>query len=128
MDTTRHTRAWSGVLLVVIAVVVLVSAAHGPLPTTPVEAGKILLGHLVPGMPWMSDGSITPPQDEAVWSFRLARSLLAALAGAALALAGAILQVTVRNPSRSPTSSGSQQARVSARSPRSSPGRPRWRV
>jgi iron complex transport system permease protein len=53
-------------------------------------------------MPWMSDGSLTPLQDQAVWQFRLPRALLAGLAGAGLALAGALMQVTVRNPLAEP--------------------------
>lgn len=78
------------------------STAHGPLPTPPDTAAKIVLGHLLPNMPWMSDGSISSAQDQAVWNFRLPRTLLAILAGAALSLAGVILQVIVRNPLAEP--------------------------
>lgn len=61
-----------------------------------------MIGHLVPGMPWMSDGTLTPLQDQAVWQFRVPRSLLAALSGAGLALAGAMMQAVVRNPLAEP--------------------------
>jgi iron complex transport system permease protein len=50
----------------------------------------------------MSDGSITPLQDQAVWQFRLPRTLLAGLAGAGLALAGTLMQAAVRNPLAEP--------------------------
>lgn len=50
----------------------------------------------------MSDGSLSPLQDQAVWQFRLPRTLLAGIAGAGLALAGALMQVTVRNPLAEP--------------------------
>lgn len=61
-----------------------------------------MIGHLVPGMPWMSDGTLTPLQDQAVWQFRVPRSLLAALSGAGPALAGAMMQAVVRNPLAEP--------------------------
>jgi iron complex transport system permease protein len=89
--------------IAVLAVLVLVfSAATGPVAVSPVDAAKIVIGHLVPGMPWMADGTLTPLQDQAVWQFRVPRSLLAALSGAGLALAGAMMQAVVRNPLAEP--------------------------
>lgn len=89
--------------IVVLAVLVLVvSAATGPVGVSPLDAAKIVIGHLIPGMPWMSDGTLTPLQDQAVWQFRVPRSLLAALSGAGLALAGAMMQAVVRNPLAEP--------------------------
>ncbi|WP_232527777.1 FecCD family ABC transporter permease [Microbacterium suaedae] len=81
---------------------IVVSGAVGSVAVNPTEAAQIVTGHLIPGMPWMSDGSLTPLQDQAVWQFRMPRTLLAALAGAGLALAGALMQVTVRNPLAEP--------------------------
>lgn len=89
-------------LTAAICVLVVVSGAVGSVQVSLREAAQIVLGHLIPGMPWMSDKSLTPLQDQAVWQFRLPRTLLAALAGAALALAGALIQVTVRNPLAEP--------------------------
>ncbi|PQZ55407.1 ABC transporter permease [Microbacterium sp. MYb54] len=89
--------------IAVFAVLILVfSAATGPVAVSPVDAAKIVIGHLVPGMPWMADGTLTPLQDQAVWQFRVPRSLLAALSGAGLALAGAMMQAVVRNPLAEP--------------------------
>ncbi|AZS45701.1 ABC transporter permease [Microbacterium sp. Root1433D1] len=89
--------------IAVLAVLVLVlSAATGPVAVSPLDAAKIVIGHLIPGMPWMSDGTLTPLQDQAVWQFRVPRSLLAALSGAGLALAGAMMQAVVRNPLAEP--------------------------
>lgn len=89
--------------IVVLAVLVLVvSAATGPVGVSPLDAAKIVIGHLIPGMPWMSDGTLTPLQDQAVWQFRVPRSLLAALSGAGLALTGAMMQAVVRNPLAEP--------------------------
>ncbi|WP_258130984.1 iron ABC transporter permease [Microbacterium sp. MYb66] len=89
--------------IAVLAVLVLVlSAATGPVAVSPLDAAKIVVGHLISGMPWMSDGTLTPLQDQAVWQFRVPRSLLAALSGAGLALAGAMMQAVVRNPLAEP--------------------------
>lgn len=98
----RRTTLLSAALLVAIAVLTVVSGAVGSVQVHPIHAAQIVIGHLLPGMPWMSDGSLTPLQDQAVWQFRLPRALLAALAGAGLALAGALMQVTVRNPLAEP--------------------------
>ncbi len=89
-------------LIAATLLVLVVSAATGPVAVSVDEAARIVIGHLVPGMPWMSDGSLSTLQDQAVWQFRLPRALLAGLAGAGLALAGAIMQVVVRNPLAEP--------------------------
>ncbi|RPF20622.1 FecCD family ABC transporter permease [Myceligenerans xiligouense] len=91
--------AGAGIALVAV---LITSAAVGTVDLTPYDAGRLTLGHLLPGMPWMSDGTYTPLQDQAVWQFRMPRALLAALAGAALSLAGAHLQAVVRNPLAEP--------------------------
>lgn len=82
--------------------VVVVSGATGTVDVSVGESSRIVLGHLVPNLPWMSDGSLTPLQDQAVWRFRLPRTLLAGIAGAGLALAGALMQALVRNPLAEP--------------------------
>jgi iron complex transport system permease protein len=95
--------AWScAALAIALVTLVVVSGAVGSVEVSLAQAAQITLGHLVPGMPWMSDGTLTPLQDQAVWQFRLPRTLLAGLAGAGLALAGALMQVTVRNPLAEP--------------------------
>ncbi|MDT0331209.1 FecCD family ABC transporter permease [Nocardiopsis lambiniae] len=89
-------------LALALVAVVLASTATGAVDLSPMDAARLLLGHLVPGMPWMSDGTYTVLQDQAVWGFRLPRALLAALAGASLALAGALMQAVVHNPLAEP--------------------------
>nr|WP_241483136.1 iron ABC transporter permease [Nocardiopsis halophila] len=84
-------------LTAALLTVLLLSAGTGTVAVSTADALKIVLGHLLPGMPWMSDGSLTTVQDNAVWQFRLPRALLAALAGAGLALAGALMQAVVHN-------------------------------
>lgn len=102
----RHTSLICITLVASIVVLIVVSGAVGSVPVSPVQAAQIVVGHLMPGMPWMSDGTLTPLQDQAVWQFRLPRTLLGALAGAGLALAGAMMQVTVRNPLAEPYNLG----------------------
>lgn len=82
--------------------ILVLSASVGPIEVSFTESSKIIVGHIVPGMPWMTDGSITVAQDQAVWRFRVPRTVLAGVAGASLALAGALMQVTVRNPLAEP--------------------------
>ncbi|WP_423461827.1 FecCD family ABC transporter permease [Promicromonospora sp. MS192] len=98
----RRTWLLCAALGLAACLLVVVSGTVGSVAVGPVQAAQLVLGHLLPGMPWMSDGSLTPLQDQAVWQFRLPRALLAGLAGAGLALAGALMQVTVRNPLAEP--------------------------
>lgn len=89
-------------LALLLPIVVLWSASTGTIDVSLVEAVKIIVGHLIPGAPWMSDGSLTAIQDGAVWEFRLPRTLLAVITGAALALTGALMQAVVHNPLAEP--------------------------
>lgn len=98
----RRARLICLLLMIAAGGLVVMSGAMGAVPVSPMQAAQVVLGHLLPGMPWMSDGTLTPLQDQAVWQFRAPRTLLAALAGAGLALAGALMQVTVRNPLAEP--------------------------
>ncbi|WP_368266871.1 FecCD family ABC transporter permease [Corynebacterium ulcerans] len=105
--TTRQrqaakTRALCAALTCAILILLIFSGATGTVKVSFLEAAQIVTGHLVPNMPWMSDGSLSTLQDQAVWQFRLPRTLLAGVAGAGLALAGALMQVTVRNPLAEP--------------------------
>lgn len=89
-------------LALTICTLIVISGGVGSVDVSFADSAKIVTGHLLPNMSWMSDGSLTPLQDQAVWQFRLPRTLLAGLAGAGLALAGALIQVTVRNPLAEP--------------------------
>ncbi|HEU5128219.1 MAG TPA: iron ABC transporter permease [Glycomyces sp.] len=91
-----------GALAIAALGVVAASGATGAVDVTFAESVKLITGHLLPGMPWTSDGSLTRLQDQAVWQFRLPRTLLAGIAGAGLALTGALMQAIVRNPLAEP--------------------------
>ncbi|MGW7290952.1 FecCD family ABC transporter permease [Streptomyces xiamenensis] len=106
-ERTRRRPPWAlaGVhLALVLAIlgVLVVAASTGPADVGTADAVRVIAGHLIPDAPWMRDGSLTPLQDQAVWQFRLPRTLLAGLAGAGLALAGALMQAAVRNPLAEP--------------------------
>ncbi|GAA4921772.1 iron complex transport system permease protein [Stackebrandtia albiflava] len=90
------------VLALLIPATIVLSGSVGVTEVSFTDSLRILAGHLLPGMPWMTDGSLTPLQDQAVWSFRLPRTLLAGVSGAGLALAGALMQAVVRNPLAEP--------------------------
>ncbi|MDS2173287.1 iron ABC transporter permease [Nesterenkonia sp. CL21] len=98
----RFQRLIVALLLGGIVAIVLLSVSTGPISLSMSDAGRLILGHLIPGMPWMSDGTYTGLEDQAVWHFRLPRVLLALIGGAGLALAGALMQAVVRNPLAEP--------------------------
>ena len=115
LDRRAHLIALA--LALCLPALLVLSAASGPLATSFVDAARIIAGHLIPDAPWMTDGSLTVAQDQAVWSFRVPRALLAGAVGACLALAGALMQVVVRNPWLSRTFWVSPRGRGWARCP-----------
>jgi len=85
--------AWSaGLLLAVfLACVLLVSLAVGPVPLKLAEVVRALLGL-----------DADARAEAIVWHLRLPRSLMAGLIGAALGIAGALMQGLFRNPMADP--------------------------
>lgn len=83
----------------VLGLAILASAGIGPVTVPLGTTARILWAHLIPG-----EHVATWPaaQDQIVWQFRLPRTLLAALAGCALAVAGTVLQAVIRNPLADP--------------------------
>ncbi|WP_020575124.1 FecCD family ABC transporter permease [Actinopolymorpha alba] len=100
---------------VALPVVLLVSSAVGPVGVPVGTTARILWAHLLPGE-HVADW--TAAQDQIVWAFRMPRTLLAALVGASLALAGMVLQAVIRNPLADPyvlgASSGASMGAVGA--------------
>ncbi|MGH4031447.1 FecCD family ABC transporter permease [Actinomycetota bacterium Odt1-20B] len=86
-----------GVLCALLAVAVLVSIGVGSVSVPAGQTWLIVRDHL--GL-----GSYTgdPVRAQIVWEFRTPRVLLAALAGAGLAVAGVVLQAVVANPLADP--------------------------
>jgi iron complex transport system permease protein len=82
-----------GLLLVVSATV---AVTIGPSSVGPRDAWQVVTGHLELGH------GAPPTTDAIVWEIRLPRVLLAGAVGAGLALVGAVLQATMRNPLADP--------------------------
>jgi iron complex transport system permease protein len=76
----------------------LLGVGIGPVAVPPEVALAVLLGKA--GVPL--DIAVSPQQEAVLWSIRLPRVLLGALAGAALAVSGALLQGVFRNPLADP--------------------------
>lgn len=98
------------VLLLLIPVVVVAAVGTGSVPVPPGEVWSVVVAHLTGTPP------ADPLADQIIWQVRTPRVLLAFLVGAGLAVAGAVLQVVVRNPLADPyvlgVSSGASLAAV----------------
>ncbi len=99
----RHLAWWLAGLLALLALSLTLAVALGPVRLAAgqvwhiagFEMGQRLGVHIAPG-----DWSVA--QTQIVWRVRLPRVLLAALAGAGLALVGVAMQAMVRNPLADP--------------------------
>lgn len=111
--TVRRPRLTIGVLAVACLIGVVLSVAVGSVSIAPTRVVEVTVNHLIPG--GRTGGSL---DDQIVWEFRLPRALLGFVVGAALAVAGAVLQAVVRNPLADPfvfgVSSGASVAAVAA--------------
>ena len=83
-------------LVVLLVVAVVAAIGLGTVTVGPATVWRVVAGHL-------SGGAVTDPlNDQIVWQLRVPRVLLAAVIGAALAVAGVALQGLVRNPLADP--------------------------
>lgn len=90
-----------GALLCATALSIALGSVRVPL----VSAVQVLLHHtlgVTPGADTDGANASAAMYDQIVWQLRMPRTLAAALVGAALAPAGAMLQATVRNPLAEP--------------------------
>lgn len=102
MPTAKAT--WVPIAIAALLLAVLIASVSytitlGPLPVTSGQVWGVVAHHL--GIGSMPDG-VSELQAAAVWRVRVPRALLAALAGAGLALCGALLQSLLRNPLADP--------------------------
>ncbi|MEG6508862.1 iron ABC transporter permease [Methyloligella sp. 2.7D] len=95
----RSIAAWSLALGVLLVVSALVAVGIGPVSIVPGKVAGILAQHLG----WSgAAGDWNLAESNIVWQLRLPRVLLGAIAGAGLAVVGAVLQVLTRNPLADP--------------------------
>lgn len=86
-------------LTAIATATVLVAVGIGPVPLSPGTVLDVIAHHLI----GTSAGpDVTPLADQVVWITRTPRVAMAAVAGAGLAAAGAVLQALVRNPLADP--------------------------
>ncbi|WP_458576030.1 FecCD family ABC transporter permease [Streptomyces sp. SAS_272] len=85
------------VLLVVLALVMMTAVSIGAVGVPLGDVWRIVLHHLGGG-----GATGDPAVDQIVWNFRTPRVVLAALAGAGLAVSGVVLQAVVANPLADP--------------------------
>jgi len=88
-------------LILLLIATVAISLATGPSPLPPQKAMRILVSR-VPGLNSLAQQATTTEQS-IVLDIRLPRLLLALLVGAALAVAGAVMQSFFQNPMAAPS-------------------------
>ncbi|NUU21810.1 MAG: iron ABC transporter permease [Streptomycetaceae bacterium] len=96
----RAVPLWAGaaVLSVLLALLMLVAIGIGSVDVPVADTWHIVTRHLA----GRSTDGLDPVQNQIVWEYRMPRVLLAALAGAGLAVAGVVLQALVANPLADP--------------------------
>jgi iron complex transport system permease protein len=103
-----------GVLMAVLFGSITAAVMIGPVPIRPDIVWRVTLDNLVPGL---LSRAWQPFEASIIWEVRLPRVLLAATAGAGLAVVGATLQALLRNPLADPyllgTSAGAALGAVS---------------
>lgn len=87
--------ALTAVLAVLTTASVVVSVAFGAEDIALTDVWRTVAGRL-------TGGAVDAGYDVIIWDLRLPRSILAAIVGAGLALAGALMQALVRNPLAEP--------------------------
>lgn len=80
---------------------VTISIGLGSTSIAPGVVVRVLMSHLLPAG-WVDVSAVGEPQQAVVWLLRTPRVLVAALVGAALAVAGAQMQGLFKNPLASP--------------------------
>lgn len=92
---------WSGILGLFLFLLIVVSVTVGGTEVAARTVWGIIL-HRIPGIgPWLSPGGDSATE-AIIWEIRFPRTLLAALVGASLAVAGAVYQAILRNPLADP--------------------------
>jgi iron complex transport system permease protein len=97
--------AFYGLMLPLLAVALIAGVVIGSTPLAWSTVTRVLAMKLLPGG-WVDSSGIVPADVAIVWLIRLPRVLVAAVVGAGLATAGAIMQGLFRNPLAEPSLTG----------------------
>ncbi|AGP31841.1 FecCD family ABC transporter permease [Corynebacterium terpenotabidum] len=92
----RRALAWVTALTLALLVTLMISVGFGAVSVSPTDSLRIISHHLVGTALDASDGDLFR-HDAVIWTIRTPRAVLGAFVGAGLAVAGVILQATVRN-------------------------------
>lgn len=88
---------WVVVLSIVLAITLIFSIGLGAVSISPGESARIVSHHIFGTALTIDPGSDLSRTDAVIWTIRTPRAILGAVAGAGLAIAGLVLQATVRN-------------------------------
>lgn len=92
----RRTLAWTAGLCATLIVTLIISVGVGSVSVSPADTLRILSHHLF-GTTLDVGSADSSRHDAVIWTIRAPRAVLGAAVGAGLAVAGVILQATVRN-------------------------------
>ena len=101
LNLTARLARTSGILLLILAAAVVLSASVGAVTVPPIQVAKVVVNH-IPGLGASCHFDIPEPVDRIVWQIHIPRMLLGALVGMCLAMAGAVLQGLLLNPLADP--------------------------
>jgi iron complex transport system permease protein len=105
----RRALVYFVVMTILLGVAIITGVAIGSTSVAPGAVVRVLLARMLPGG-WVDTSGVSEPQQIVIWAIRTPRVLVAALVGAALAMAGAQMQGLFKNPLAAPdivgTSSG----------------------
>ena len=97
----QRTGIYFFVITILLIFSLIISIAVGSTSIAPGTVVRILMYHILPSG-WVDVSGIEESQQVVVWLLRTPRALVAALVGAALAMAGAQMQGLFKNPLASP--------------------------
>ncbi len=97
LNLTTRLLKYCGVLIVLLAAAVVLSASVGAITVPPAQVARVIVNHLF-------GGHYATPEaiDRIIWQIHIPRMLLGALVGMTLAMAGAVLQGLLLNPLADP--------------------------
>lgn len=101
VSSKRKSLVYFGTVAFLLGLFVVLGIGAGSVSIAPETVVRVLLAQILPGG-WVETAQVSEAQQVIVWLVRAPRVVVAALVGAALALAGAQMQGLFKNPLASP--------------------------